>query len=65
MNVEDASRLSFACAYSSSEEFEAALIQNRREAGAYGPSPRRRQNTIFGALGIATGLLIVIGFIVF
>ena len=55
MNIEDASRLSFACAYSSSEEFEAALIQNRREAGAYGPSPRRRQNTIFGRSASRSG----------
>ncbi|HKY87096.1 MAG TPA: hypothetical protein VJL90_10075 [Pseudorhodoplanes sp.] len=62
MNIEDVSRLSFACAYSSSEEFEAALIQNRRDAGAYGPS-RQRQNAIRG-LGIAIGLLIVVCIII-
>ena len=49
-------RLSFACAFSSSEEFEAALIKKRREAGLYGPSPRRRN----GAIGIALALLVAI-----
>ncbi len=62
-SVEDA-RLSFACAFSSSEEFEAALIKNRREAGLYGPSPRQRQGAA-GAIGIAVGLLIVICFVAF
>ena len=59
-SVEEA-RLSFACAFSSSEEFEAALIKNRRDAGLYGPSPRQRH----GAIGIMVGLLIVVGFVVF
>jgi len=58
-SVEEA-RLSFACAFSSSEEFEAALIKNRREAGRYGPSPRQRQGTISAAVGIALALLIAI-----
>jgi hypothetical protein len=62
-SVEEARR-SFACSFSSSEEFEAALIKKRREAGHYGPSPRYRQNTIRGACGIAIGLLIVLGFVV-
>ncbi len=62
-SVEEA-RLAFACAFSSSEEFEAALIKTRREAGHYGPSPRHRQNTIRTVLGIAIGLLIVVGFVV-
>jgi hypothetical protein len=61
-SVEEA-RLSFACVFSSSEEFEAALIKNRREAGHYGPSHRQRHNI----LGIAAGLLIVVSvvFLVF
>jgi hypothetical protein len=63
MNIEDVSRLSFACAYSSSEEYEAALIKNRREAGHYGRSWRKRQN-IINAFGIAMGLLVVLGFVV-
>src|SRR5436190_16766677 len=60
-SVEEASRLSFACAFSSSEEFEAALIKKRREAGHYGPSPRRRH----GAVGLVLGLLIVICLVIF
>jgi hypothetical protein len=34
--------LALACAYSSSDEYEAEVIQARRKAGAYG-SPHRRQ----------------------
>jgi len=52
--------LSFACVFSSSEEFEAALIKNRRDAGHYGPSHRQRHSLI----GIAAGLLIVISIVV-
>jgi hypothetical protein len=32
----DAARLALACAYSSSEEYEASIIAERRAAGAYG-----------------------------
>jgi hypothetical protein len=32
-----------ACAYSSSDEFDAALIAARRAAGVYGPRRHRRQ----------------------
>jgi hypothetical protein len=59
-NGEDASRLSFACIFSSSEEFEAALIKDRREAGHYGPTQRQRHSV----MGIAAGLLILVGFLV-
>jgi hypothetical protein len=31
-----------ACAYSSSDEFEAAVISAKRDAGVYGPKRRRR-----------------------
>ena len=58
-SVEEA-RLSFACVFSSSEEFEAALIKNRREAGHYGPSHGQRHSII----GIAAGLLIVVSILV-
>jgi hypothetical protein len=34
--------LALACLFSSSDEFEAAIIKERREAGAYGPVRRRR-----------------------
>ena len=33
--------LALACAYSSSDEYEAELIQARRSAGAYGPRRHR------------------------
>lgn len=56
-SVEEA-RLSFACAFSSSEEFEAALIKERRAAGHYGP--RYWQTTFRMVFGIATGVLIVL-----
>jgi hypothetical protein len=36
-------RLALACTFSSSAEYEAAIIQAKREAGVYGPKRRRRQ----------------------
>jgi hypothetical protein len=57
-SVEEA-RLSFACVFSSSDEFEAALIKTRRDAGHYGPAHRQRH----GLIGIAAGLLIVISLV--
>ena len=46
-----------ACAYSSSDEFEAAVIRSKREAGVYGPKRRRRYalyaGAVSGALAIA------------
>ena len=47
-----------ACAYSSSAEFDAALIAARRAAGVYGPRRRRRQ-LLLTAAGIAVGLLVI------
>jgi hypothetical protein len=44
-----------ACAYSSSAEFDAALIAARRAAGAYGPR-RRRKPMLMAAAGIAAAL---------
>ena len=32
----------WACAYSCSDEFEAAVIRSKLDAGAYGPKRRRR-----------------------
>ena len=58
-SVEEA-RLSFACVFSSSEEFEAALINEPPGAGHYGPSHRQRHSII----GIAAGLLIVVSILV-
>jgi hypothetical protein len=49
--------LALGCAYSSSDEYEAELIQVRRKAGAYG-SPHHRQ--AFVALAVAAaGVLAV------
>ena len=47
-----------ACAYSSSAEFDAALIAERRAAGIYGPKRRRRQ-MLATAVGIAAGLIVI------
>ena len=47
--------VALACAYSSSAEFDAALIAERRAAGVYGPKRQRRQMLIAGA-GVAAGL---------
>ena len=49
---------SLACAYSSSAEFDAALIAARRAAGVYGPK-RRRRRMLVTAAGIAAGLLAI------
>ena len=47
-----------ACAYSSSAEYDAALIAERRAAGIYGPKRRRRQMLVTAA-GIAAGLAVI------
>lgn len=47
-----------ACAYSSSAEFDAALIAARRAAGVYGPK-RRRKQMLVTAVGIAAGLAVI------
>jgi hypothetical protein len=52
-----------ACAYSSSAEYDAALIAERRAAGVYGPRRHRRQRlAIVG--GIAAGLAVIVFLIV-
>ena len=52
-----------ACAYSSSAEYDAALIAERRAAGVYGPRRHRRQRLAI-ATGIAAGLAVIIFLIV-
>ncbi len=42
--------LALACLFSSSDEFEAAIIKERREAGAYGPPQRKRRRVLSLAL---------------
>jgi hypothetical protein len=44
-----------ACAFSSSAEFEAAVIQARRQAGAYGPTAQQRR--VYW--GCAAGTLVI------
>jgi hypothetical protein len=58
-NVERA-RFALACPFSSSAEFEAAVIQARRDAGLYGPKKYRRRLCAAGAALAAVGLLLVI-----
>ncbi len=55
--------LALACTFSSSAEFDAALIAARRAAGVYGPKRYRKQKlaTVFG---IAAGLAVIIALIV-
>jgi hypothetical protein len=36
-------RLALACTFSSSAEYEASIIQAKRDAGVYGPKRQRRQ----------------------
>ena len=52
-----------ACAYSSSAEFDAALIAERRAAGVYGPRRYRKQR-LATAAGVAAGLAVIIFLIV-
>ncbi len=52
----------WACAYSSSAEFDAALIAARRAAGVYGPRRHRRRLTL--AAGIAAALTVLVLLIV-
>ena len=45
---------SLACPFTSSSEFEAAVIRAKRQAGAYGP--RRHRRLAVYAAGIASGM---------
>jgi hypothetical protein len=51
--VEACAGLSLACAYSSSDEYEAELIQARRKAGAYGSRHHRQAYVIFALAATA------------
>lgn len=50
-----------ACAYSSSDEFEAAVIRSRLDAGIYGPK-RRRRHAVYAmiAAGIVIAALLIL-----
>ena len=58
-SVEEARR-SFACTFSSSDEFEAALIKNRREAGLYGPSAFQRHGAIAAGIALLVAICVVV-----
>jgi len=49
----------WACLYASSDEYDAALIAERRAAGVYGPKRQRRQ-MLTAAAGIAAGLAVIV-----
>ena len=52
-----------ACAFSSSAEYDAALIAERRAAGVYGPK-RRRKRMLVTAGSIAAALAVIVLLIV-
>ena len=54
----DAAGAALACVYSSSAEFDAALIVERRAAGVYGPK-RHRKQMLVAAAGIAAALTLI------
>jgi hypothetical protein len=58
-NVERAGE-ALACAFSSSDEFEAALIKARRAAGVYGPRRHLRQVGFAAAAFAALALAVLI-----
>ena len=51
--VEACAGLALACTYSSSDEYEAELIQVRRKAGAYGSRHHRQVYIIFALAAAA------------
>jgi hypothetical protein len=54
-------RLALACTFSSSAEYEASIIQAKRDAGVYGPKHRRRQlRRWLLAAGAAAALVVLI-----
>ena len=49
--------LALACSYSSSDEYEAAIIAERRAAGAY--APKRSVHPIWFAVAVAIAALVL------
>jgi hypothetical protein len=47
-----------ACPFSSSDEFEAAVIRSRLDAGVYGPKRRQRHVLFAGAASGMLGILL-------
>ena len=53
----DSAGRALACMFSSSDEFEAALIAERRAEGRYGPRKYRKQKLVICAAAIALALI--------
>jgi hypothetical protein len=51
--------LALGCRYSSSDEYEAEVVQARRAAGAYGPPPRRQALVAFAAAAVAVAIVLL------
>jgi hypothetical protein len=51
-----------ACAYSTSDEFEAAVIKAKLAAGVYGPRRHRRRALWLGAAATVLAILVVMFF---
>jgi hypothetical protein len=51
--------LAWACPFSSSAEFEAAIIKARREAGVYGPK-RTRRHVLLAIVGFAAAAIVIV-----
>lgn len=49
------------CAYSSSDEYEAEIIQVRRKAGAYGSHHQRQAYVAFALAAAAIGVFLALG----
>jgi hypothetical protein len=61
--VAEGAGAALACAYSSSAEYDAELIAERRAAGVYGP--RRHRKRMFATVaGVAAGLAVIVFFII-
>jgi hypothetical protein len=58
---ESCAGLAFGCAYSSSDEYEAELIQMRRNAGAYGS---RHHRHAYVAFALAAAAIVAVLFII-
>ena len=58
-------RTALACSFSSSAEFEAAVIRAKRDAGAYGPKRRRRRilRVLLPAVAVAAAVMAAIAFL--
>jgi len=53
-------RLAMACAYSSSDEYEAEVIRARRDAGIYGPRRQLRRALVALAVAMFPVILLIL-----